>query len=79
MKPLLVAPLTQDDVNIWLRIESRYGPGTRYHGLTHADRRDAALMLWARLQNGAPACPIASARLFDPGSGELIDIRGDQL
>jgi hypothetical protein len=45
MKPLPTAPLTQEDIDVWLRIESRFGPGTRYHALTHADRRDADLML----------------------------------
>lgn len=45
MKPLPVAPLTRDDIAIWLAIEARHRHVTSmYHSHTHQDRRDAELM-----------------------------------
>jgi hypothetical protein len=45
MKPYVPAPLTLEDINIWIAIERRHGAGTRYHAFNVSDRRDAELML----------------------------------
>ncbi len=75
MKPRLRrAPLTDQDWAVWDHVNDK-GPGARLYGyVIEADRRDADVMLGAKLALLCDCCQEQmSVMFFD---GQQIDIRG---